>query len=247
MARVKEACNPGKYDRRTAKRSGRRRGIRGAPLKRRALGRSKGQTIVIFALSLTVLIAMVGLAVDVLRVYDLYARVQRAAEAGALAGVIDMPSYYAAADPSPSDGNSAVSRALQETVKNGFGTTHAAAYADCPNPPDPTKTTDCLACPNPPSSIPVAVCPVKGKPSDLRVTITQTINVVFLGVLGAGPTTISASAQSEYLPIIQMGSRSSYFGDQVECTSGSSSTSCDANSSGTHLQYFMALWTGQPS
>lgn len=41
-----------------------------------------------------------------------------------------------------------------------------------------------------------------------------------------------------------MGSRSSYFGDQVECTSGSSSTSCDTNSSSTHLQYFMATMDG---
>lgn len=108
MARVKVAFNPGKYARQTAKRSWRRRAVKGVPLKRRALGRSKGQSIVIFALSLTVLIAMVGLAVDVLRVYDLYARMQRAAEAGALADVIYMPNYYVAADPSPSDGSSAV-------------------------------------------------------------------------------------------------------------------------------------------
>lgn len=212
--------------------------------KRRSLGRSKGQTIVIFALSLTVLIALVGLAIDVLRVYDLYARMERAAEAGSLAGVIYMPNYYAVADPSPSDGNSAVSRALQETIKNGFGTAHAAAYSDCPNPPDPTKTTSCSACPNPPAAIPVAVCPVRGKPSDLRVTITQTINVVFLGLLGVGPTTISASAQAEYLPIIQMGSRASYFGDQVECISGGSTSSCSTTASGTHLQYFMATMDG---
>jgi Flp pilus assembly protein TadG len=82
---------------------------------------SRGQSLVIFALSLTALIAILGLAIDTVRIYDLYARMQRAAEGAALAGVLYMPSNYATAYTSPGDGNSAVSRALQEAVKNGFG------------------------------------------------------------------------------------------------------------------------------
>src|SRR5690242_6663009 len=83
-------------------------------------GRSRGQTIVIFALSLTVLLGFAGLSVDVMRIYDLYAREQRAAEAGALAGVMYLPCYYNSAgstcgDGSTSpDGNSAASRAMEE-------------------------------------------------------------------------------------------------------------------------------------
>jgi hypothetical protein len=79
-----------------------------------------GQTLVIFALSFTVLLGLAGLAIDVGRVYDLYARMQRAAEAGVLAGVLYMPAYYNVVRPS--DVDSAVSRASKEIVKDGFGT-----------------------------------------------------------------------------------------------------------------------------
>lgn len=211
--------------------------------------RSKGQAMVIFALSLTVLIAILGLAIDTVRVYDLYARMQRAAEAGALAGSIYLPYYYAAPGKPPADPQSAISRALEETVKNGFGTVPPSpTYPDCPAQPDPTVQTVCSACPNPPTSITVAVCPVLDKPTDLRVTITETINVLFLGAVGVGPTTISASAQAEYMPPIQLGSRANYFGDEVECSSGGSqntnSYACAANARGNHLQYFQAVMNG---
>src|SRR5260221_3023157 len=73
----------------------------------------RGQTLVIFALSLTVLIGFAGLAIDVLRTYDLYAHEERAAEAGALAGVIYMPNFYSA-KATGIDNNSAITRALIE-------------------------------------------------------------------------------------------------------------------------------------
>ena len=41
--------------------------------------RQRGQTLVIFALSFTVLLGMAGLVIDVARAYDLYASMQRAA------------------------------------------------------------------------------------------------------------------------------------------------------------------------
>ena len=55
---------------------------------------SRGQTLLIFVLTFTSLLGVMGLAIDTVRVYDLYARMQRAAEAGALAGVIYMPNNY---------------------------------------------------------------------------------------------------------------------------------------------------------
>ena len=63
----------------------------------------KGQTLIIFALSVTVLLGLAGLVIDVARAYDLYAKMQRAADAGALAGVLYMPTYYNAAR-TPGDG-----------------------------------------------------------------------------------------------------------------------------------------------
>jgi Flp pilus assembly protein TadG len=70
----------------------------------------KGQTLVIFVLSFTVLLGLAGLSIDVARAYDLYGRMQRAAEAGALAGVLYMPVNY---NINYSDGNNAIKRALQ--------------------------------------------------------------------------------------------------------------------------------------
>ncbi len=156
-----------------------------------------GQSLVIFALSFTVLLGLAGLTIDVARAYDLYARMQRAAEAGALAGVMYMPNYYNAVRPG--DVDSAVSRASKEVVKNGFGSVLA------PNAP---------ACVN---GAEVSICPVAGKSYDLVVTVRETLNLVLLSGLGVQPITLTVSGQAEYLPPIQIGGRSNAFGDAVEC------------------------------
>lgn len=122
-----------------------------------------GQTLVIFALSFTVLLGLAGLAIDVGRVYDLYVRMQRAAEAGALAGVLYMPGYYDVIRPGDID--SAVSRASKEVVKDGFGTVLSATASACGPGAE------------------VAICSVTGKSDDLRVTITETLDLVLLSGL----------------------------------------------------------------
>src|SRR5215469_16447080 len=98
--------------------------------KRRRL-RGRGQSLVIFALSFTVLLSLAGLTVDTLRAFDLYGRMQRAAEAGALAGVLYMPTYYNTVRPGDTD--SAISRASKEVVKNGFGTVLSPTAPACPS------------------------------------------------------------------------------------------------------------------
>ena len=194
--------------------------------------RHRGQTLVIFALSATVLIALAGLAIDSARAVDLYARMQRAAEAGALAGVLYVPSYYNTVRPG--DTESAISRASEEVVKNGFGSVLA---------------TNASVCPVQVSTIEVAVCQVTGKQDDLEVSITEHFDLVLLSALGVTPITLTASGQAEYLPPVQLGARLNYFGDQVECSSqnppiatGTHSCSTDANDN--HLQYFMATMKG---
>src|SRR5690348_10503378 len=62
------------------------------PKQLRAMRRaSSGQIVVIFALMLTVLMGMVGIAVDVTHARSVAEDVQRAADAAALAGVIYLP------------------------------------------------------------------------------------------------------------------------------------------------------------
>jgi Flp pilus assembly protein TadG len=209
--------------------------VRRAQLCRRRR-RHSGQSLIIFALSLTVLLGLAGLAVDATRAYDLYARMQRAAEAGALAGVLYMPTNYNT-PRMVSDPNSAISRASQEVVKNGFGTLLSN-----------NLPANFFNCPNSPSTFEVAVCPVTGFPSNLRVTITEQLSVVLLGALGVQPITLQASGQAEFLSPIQIGARGNYFGDVAECsTSNSQNTNtsyCDPGANGNHLNNFFATMDG---
>ncbi len=194
--------------------------------------RSRGQSLIIFALTATVLLGLAGLAVDGARAVDLYARMQRAAEAGALAGVLYMPSYYNTVRPGDTD--SAISRASKEIVKDGFGTVLA---------------TNASVCPVNITTVEVAICQVTGKQNDLEVSITETLNLVLLSGLGVTPVTLTAYGQAEYLPPVQLGSRLNYFGDQIECSSQNppdptTTHSCSYNAADNHLQYFMATMKG---
>jgi hypothetical protein len=192
--------------------------------------RSRGQSIIIFALTLTVLLGFAGLAIDVARIYDLYARMQRAAEAGVLAGVLYMPNNYNTALPPPGDGMSAVSRALAETYKDGFG-------------PPPVVAPDTAACPTPFTATEVSVCPVTGKPNDLRVAITETTPLALLSALGLRPITLTTSAQAEYMPPFPVGldNTPNFFGDQGECNgTGGTPNTCSPSGNGAHVQNFMA-------
>ncbi|MGZ3714927.1 MAG: TadE/TadG family type IV pilus assembly protein, partial [Ktedonobacterales bacterium] len=201
---------------------------------------SKGQTLVIFVLSFTVLLGMAGLTIDVARAYDLYGRMQRAAEAGALAGVLYMPLNYTA---NYSDGNNAVKRALQETVKNGFG---VSVLLGLPA----TLTTSYFGCPNPPTSFEVAVCQSPTNSSDLQVYVTQTLNLVLLNGLGVTPITVRAVAQADYAPPVPIAARQNFIGDRIECSPGNSentnSSYCSATLSGNpnRLQYYFASMSG---
>ncbi len=157
--------------------------------------RNRGQTLIIFTLLLTALIGFMGLAIDTVRVYDLYARMQRAAEAAALAGVIYMPNYYTTPLSAPPYDN-AVCRALQESSKNGFGT-----YCN----PSTISPAPAIPCPTPQSSIEVAVCPVSGQQYELQVFITEPADLVFLGTVGLGSLTLTVSATADYVPPVDVG------------------------------------------
>lgn len=82
---------------------------------RRATGAVKpparrGQVLVIFAFMLTILIGMAAFVVDLAWIWSHQLQVQRAADAGALAGVVYLPG----------DVGSATSTALAESRKNGY-------------------------------------------------------------------------------------------------------------------------------
>jgi Flp pilus assembly protein TadG len=193
----------------------------------------RGQTLVIFALTLTVLLGLAGLTIDVARAYDLYARMLRAAEAGALAGVVYQPNHYNTLRNGSID--SAISAASKEVIMNGFGGPTPLAY-------------NANAC----SGGEVQVCQVLDTDTALEVIITEPLNVVLLSGLGVQPITLVAKGQAEYDPPIGLTSRQSYVGDAMECSSGDSqntnSYACPIGASVSggddHLQYDVAAFDG---
>jgi hypothetical protein len=102
-----------------------------------------GQVIIIFALMLTVLIGVVGIAVDTTFAWRGALQIQRASDAAALAGVVYMPGSF---DPIASK-NDATDKARQESTKNGYtdgsGTTKViASKATNPRELDVSVTAD---------------------------------------------------------------------------------------------------------
>ena len=154
---------------------------------------ARGQALVLFALSVSALIGLVGLSVDGLRVYIAFGAGQRAAEAAALAGVAYLPQYPTSATPAP-DGNDATSRALAAAAANGF-----------------TNAAD------------ITVAPVVGSTvPELRVTIRVTVPLSLVAVVSSAPAVTQPHAVAALLPPIALGDDSASFGDTVEGLSAQS-------------------------
>jgi hypothetical protein len=82
-------------------------------------GRSKGQIVVLFVLAIFVFTGMVALVIDISWYWVNSLRVQRAADAAALAGVVQLPG-------NPSGANGAFALARAEAKKNGYDDALAA-------------------------------------------------------------------------------------------------------------------------
>ena len=95
---------------------------------RRAGDASRGQVLVVFAMSMTLFLGLCALVIDVAWYWSNSLRVQRAADAAALAGVVYLPG----------DEVSAIAAARAEAVKNGYtngvGGTVVTAGKDAANP-----------------------------------------------------------------------------------------------------------------
>ena len=167
--------------------------IRALPRRRPRRSRGqRGQVAVILAFLMIFLILMLGLVTDSVRLFILSTQAIRAAEAGALAGALYMPNYYNTLSP---DGNDAVSRVCAAVQQNGITNCPASAGQDGAMPST-----------------------VAGNPYEVQVTVTLTANVFFLDFVlpNLSTSTVSRSSIAQYLPPIQLGSRSVYFGDEAD-------------------------------
>src|SRR3989441_1662510 len=148
-----------------------------------------GQAIVVVALAGTLLIAGVGLGVDVVVGYFYSVATERAAAAAALSGVVFMPDQFSPSNAiPPGSRNDATDRALDEARRNGFDTTDKA------------------------NGIVVTPSRVAGHPNHLEVTVERTAPVFFMEAFGFRPYVVRKTAVAAYLPPISLGMPGSQVG-----------------------------------
>ena len=154
----------------------------------------RGQTLIIMAFLIPFIILLLGLVIDSARLYILAAEAERTAEAGALAGALYMPTYYSTPAPPP-DGEYAINRVCEVARQNGV-----------------------TNCPAATGQVGVTTSIVASNPYELQVTVTLTADTFFLNLISPNlaTATISRTAVAQFLPPIQLGSRTSSFGDEVD-------------------------------
>lgn len=144
------------------------------------LTEERGAALPLIALALVVLLGLAAFSVDLGWFYLNASRIQRAADASALAGVVWMPSDFSKA--------TATARDVAKT--NGYE--HGVDNAD------------------------VAVAEVPGEPTQLEVTVTDTVPTFFLRTLGFNETTIARKARAQYVPPLPLGSPDNQFGNSCD-------------------------------
>lgn len=147
--------------------------------------RSRGQVLVIFALSSFVFVGMCAVVVDVAWYWANTLRVQRAADAAALAGAVLLPGKV----DSPISDN-AYLRATNEAEKNGYKSGGGVSV---------TPIQDSLAV-------------TGGNPNQLDVTITAPVPTFFMRVFGINSINATRTAKGEYVLPVPMGSPQNYYG-----------------------------------
>jgi hypothetical protein len=143
---------------------------------------SRGQIIVLFALSLTVLIGIMGLAIDVSYAWVNEMRLQKTADAAALAGAVYLPD----------DATGATNASLAEAKQNGYV----------------NATGSINGSPN----IAISAARNEPNHQQMDVTISAPVPTFFLRLFGIQYLTPSRSAHAQYNLPLPMGSPLNVFG-----------------------------------
>ncbi|MDQ6883776.1 MAG: hypothetical protein M3077_05995 [Candidatus Dormibacteraeota bacterium] len=158
-----------------------------------------GQAIVLLALTGSLLIGGVGLAVDLALGYMYSIAAERAAAAAALSGVEFMPDQFSAGQATPvGSRNDATDRALDEAKRNGFDTNDLA------------------------NGVSVTAAAVPGHANQLKVTVARNSPVFFMQLFGFSAYRVARTAVAAYLPPISLGQPGSQLGASVSSLGGSS-------------------------
>jgi hypothetical protein len=158
---------------------------------RRLRGKA-GQAIVLLALTGTLLIGGLGIAIDLAVGYMYSVAAERAAAAAALSGVIFMPDQFMPAQAVPTGSrNDATDRATDEAKRNGFDP------ADAPN------------------AVSVTTAAVTGHQNQLAVTVSRNAPVFFMELFGFKPYRVTRTAVAAYIPPISLGQPGNQLGSTV--------------------------------
>jgi len=165
------------------------RHLPGSRVPGRRLRSKAGQAIVLLALTGTLLIGGVGIAVDLAVGFMYSVAAERAAAAAALSGVVFMPDEFDPASAVPlGSRNDATDRAIDEARRNGF------------------TNGDPLA------GVIVTPARVAGKTNQLQVTVSRNAPVFFMQIFGFQTYQVSRTAVAAYLPPISLGQPGSQVG-----------------------------------
>ncbi|HEY0493837.1 MAG TPA: hypothetical protein VGD57_10265 [Candidatus Dormibacteraeota bacterium] len=158
-----------------------------------------GQAIVLLALTGTLLIGGVGIAVDLAVGYMYSIAAERAAAAAALSGVEFMPDQFDSSTATPVGSRyDATDRAIDEAKRNGFDINDTA------------------------NGISVTPSSVPGHANQLKVTVARNTPVFFMQLFGFTTYRVVRSAVAAYLPPISLGQPGSQLGASVSSLGGSS-------------------------
>ncbi len=162
------------------------------PLTMKRLRGKAGQAIVLLALTGTVLIGGLGLAVDLAIGYMYSVAAERAAAAAALSGVVFMPDQFLSSQAIPvGSRNDASDRAVDEAKRNGF---------------DPADTANAVS---------VTPSIVPGHQNQLKVTVSRDAPVFFMELFGFSSYRVSRYATAAYIPPISLGQPGNQLGSTV--------------------------------
>ena len=149
----------------------------------------------IFAGGLIALLSLCAVVIDVSWYWANELRVQRAADAAALAGVVSLPGDIPAAE----------STAVTAAGQNGY-----------------TVTDSCQADGKTPASVPgMCAVPDPDNNRQLDVTVSEPVNTFFMRLVGIKSITATRTSKALYVLPVPMGSPQAYYGIyQLSCASG---------------------------
>jgi len=168
---------------------------------RRRRRAADGQVLVIFALSIFVFMGICAVVIDVSWYWANTLRVQRTADAAALAGVVDLPGNVSGAE----------AIAVTAAGQNGY-----------------TVSNACQADGKTPSNVPgMCATPDPVNDRELDVTVSEPVPTFFMRLIGINSITATRNAKAKFELPVPMGSPLNYYG--VGCFVSESGTQPDCN------------------